>query len=371
MITEADLRRLLTTAAESFEPPADGAKRILEHPSLRARHVSHGSRRWLPTLQVLRWTGAAVLVVGVLALLGFAVTHSRSSSTGASSKSSGGTVSGPSVPAAAGAYGKHAPTLPQAAAAGSGSGSSAGGATGPAPASAPAASSVPGTPNRVIQTGQVSLEVPRGRVTSALDRLSAIAAGVGGYLSDSRSDSGAESPNGTSTLRVPVADFSSVLVQVRRIGHVTSLSSQAQDVTSQYVDLGARITALEQERATFLTLLSKATTIGDTLAVQQQIQPVQTQIEQLQGQQKLLADRSDLATLAVTVSEVNATVVAPPVKHHPGGFVKAWHSAVHGFNRGLQGLISIAGGLLLAIIVLAFLAVIGRQGYRLIRRWQA
>ena len=219
----------------------------------------------------------------------------------------------------------------------------------------------------MVQTGQVSLEVSRGKVQPALDRLSTIATGAGGFLSASRVDTGSDSPSGTSTLRVPVDHFASVLGQVRRIGHVTSTSTQAQDVTAEYVDLGARINALEQTRATFLTLLSKATTIGDTLAVQQQIQPVQTQIEQLQGQQKVLADTSDLATLAVSVSQAGAP--APlPASHHRAGFSKAFHDAVHGFNTGLQAIITVAGPLLLVLAVLAILALLSLLGYRTVRR---
>jgi hypothetical protein len=80
----------------------------------------------------------------------------------------------------------------------------------------------------------------------------------------------------------------------------------AQDVTGEYVDLGARIKALQETRATYVRILAKATSIDDTLAVQQQITSVQTQIDQLQGQQQVLADRSDLATLIVVIAEPDA-----------------------------------------------------------------
>jgi hypothetical protein len=217
----------------------------------------------------------------------------------------------------------------------------------------------------VVQTAQLALQVPPGKVPAALDRLANIPTGLGGYVAESRSDEGVAPATGTITLRVPVTAYPTASAQARAVGHVTGGSSQAQDVTGQYVDLGARISALQQTRATYLTLLSKANSIGDTLAVQQQIQDVQTQIEQLQGQQKLLADTSDLATIAVTVSETGAVRSGPP---STSGFGSAFHHAVSGFTTGLKALIAISGPLLFGLLIVAFVVLLARGLYRTLRR---
>lgn len=329
------LRHLLSSAADAYEPPPRRPRRVIES--------RRGEARSWPRRRALQVAGIAATVAVLLVALGLAITTGRGPNA-ASSAQSDATGAGGARSAAPGTAG----------------------ATGSAGTSGTTGS---GRTARVVQTGQVSLEVGSGKVQPALDRLGAIATSVGGYLSESRVDSGTGTPSGTSTLRVPVASFAGVLSQVRRIGHVTSTSTQARDVTAEYVDVAARISALEQTRATFLTLLSKAATIGDTLAVQQQIQPVQTHIEQLQGQQKLLADTSDLATLAVSVSQAGAAPA--PATHRSAGFAKALHQAVHGFNTGLQAIITVAGPLLLAVLVLGVLALIGRLGYRTVRRWQA
>jgi hypothetical protein len=317
----------------------------------------------MPSKRVLRITGAAAAGAVLLTALGFGIasTSSRSSSS-SSTSAAGGVASAPARSSAAtSGGGSSAPKLPGTALQDAG-GLNKSLSRNALPAQAAA---------RVIQTGQIALQVQHGQVRSALDRLGAIATGAGGFLSDSREDEGTGTPSGTSTLRVPVADFPAVVAQVRKVGRVTSSSSSARDVTSQYVDLSARINALQQTRSTYLTLLSKATTIGDTLTVQQQIQQVQTQIEQLQGQQKVLVDSSDLATLAVSVSEAGA--VPPPVPTHqsPSGFGHALHRAVAGFNHGLQAIITVAGPLLLVLLVLGLFALLGQRGYRVVRRWQA
>ena len=131
------------------------------------------------------------------------------------------------------------------------------------------------------------------------------------------------------------------------------------------VDLGARVTALEQTRATYLTILGRATTIGATLEVQQRVDAVQQQIEELQGELKVLQDQSSDGTLTVNVTQHGAPVVV----HHPrGGLGAAWHTSVAGFNRGFDAIVSGLGPLLLAVLLLGVLAAIAALGYRGVRR---
>jgi hypothetical protein len=312
--------------------------------------------------------GAALATIALVTGIGFAVSTSHRSTGSSASSTSSGASSGASSGSSSGARSAVgvAPvpeSAPQAAAASGSpsSGSSSAGTSGGTDLAVPIRSA------RVIQTGQISLGVRPGQVQPTLDRLGTIAIGAGGYVSDSKSEQGDGTPSGATTIRVPVARFASVEAQVRRVGHVVSISTQATDVTATYVDLSARIDALSQTRATYLTLLSRATSIGDTLAVQQQIQQVQTQLEQLQGQQKVLADSSDLATLAVSITETGAAA-PPPVTHKPSGFGKAWHEAASGFNTGLKAIIRIAGPMLLVVLVVGLIALIGYLGRVAYRR---
>ena len=71
-------------------------------------------------------------------------------------------------------------------------------------------------------------------------------------------------------------------------------------MTGQYVDLQARLAALEASRQQYLTILAKATSIGDILAVQEQLDSIQSQIEQLQGQLQVLTSETSYSTLNVT-----------------------------------------------------------------------
>jgi hypothetical protein len=357
MNTDQKLRRLLTDAADSYDPPALGG--------------SHSWREGFWQRRVVQTVAAVVALCLVIAGIGLAVSIHRdgsgssASSTGASS---GGEIA--SVPKSAGGAatsGANAPAAAASSGAQSAAGRAAAGGT-----SATAGSSVPTAASRVVQTGQFSLEVAKGQVRPVLARLTALAAGSGGYISASSDDDTQALPTGTSTLRVPVASFDSVTAQVRKLGQITSASTTARDVTSQYVDLGARISAAQQTRDAYYTLLTKATTIGDTLAVQQTLQAAQTTLEQLQGQQKVLADSSDLATLTVNVAQKSATGTTPIVKKSSdNGFGNSLRSGGHMFNTGLQAVITALGPILLVVIVLGIiggLVLLGRRVYRTLSR---
>jgi hypothetical protein len=230
---------------------------------------------------------------------------------------------------------------------------------------------VPSAPSKVIKTGELDLQVPKGKVGPTLDQVTGIATLERGYIANSRTNEGGGAPSGQVTLRVPVANFDDAVKRARTINidgiKVLSLQTSGKDVTSKYVDLKARISALTKTRETFLTLLSKATTIGQTLAVQQHVTDVQTQIEQLQGQKKVLVNQAALSTLTVTVDQKAAAIEAAPT-HHKSGLRKAVDRSVSRFVHGIEAIIGIIGPLLLVALLVGVAWLAARFGYRRLRR---
>jgi hypothetical protein len=202
-----------------------------------------------------------------------------------------------------------------------------------------------------------------------MTRLTALAGAFGGFVASSQTQSGAGTggaPYGTITLQVPVNDFSTVLTQAQAMGKTSDLSTKATDVTGQYVDLQSRLAALQESRQQYLSILTKATTVGDVLAVQEQIDTIQSEIEQLQGQLNLLTSQTSYSTLTVTVSE--GSPPAPPAPVPESGVVRAWHDSVGGFVAGVEGVIRFAGPVLFALLCLGVLMVGGRALWRRYQR---
>jgi len=204
-------------------------------------------------------------------------------------------------------------------------------------------------------------------VPDALDRLRALPASYNGFVSSSASNLTGATPSGTVGIRVPVASYDALrnALSDGKLGKVTSLTESGSDVTGQYTDIVARLAALNLSRQTYLTMLSNTRTVGDALVVQQKLDEVQQQIEQLQGQQKVLADQSDYATFNVTVSESGRVAVAPASR---SGFSKAGHDAWHGFTGGLEWLVSITGVLAVVLLFAAVIGFGGRYAFRRVRR---
>ncbi len=222
-----------------------------------------------------------------------------------------------------------------------------------------------GQPAKIQQTGSLTLTVGRGKLSRTITQLGAIAVSDGGFVANSQTQSGAAAASGSVTLQVPVGSFAGVVRRAEALGRVSDLSTKATDVTGQYVDLQSRITALQASRQQYLTILAKATTVGDVLAVQEQIDSTQSQIEQLQGQLQLLASQTSYSTVTVTVGE---SAPPPPSPLPESGLVRAWHASIGGFVTGVEGVVRIAGPLLFALLLLGALLAGGRALWRRYQR---
>jgi hypothetical protein len=227
-----------------------------------------------------------------------------------------------------------------------------------------------GEASKVEETGSVDLTVGKGQLEPVLTRLTNLATAEGGFVANTQTQlgSGTADPlsSGTITLQVPEASFAPVVAQAQTFGKVTALTTRGTDVTGQYVDLQARIAALEASREQYLTIMTKATSISDVLAVQEQLDNLQTQIEQLQGQLQVLDGETTYGTLVVSVSERSGH--RAPVPHAQSGLARAWHGAVSGFAAAFDGLVRVAGPALFVLLCLAALAVLGRLAWRRVRR---
>ena len=370
MLDEDRLRSLLTEAAQTFEAPATGPEHVLAAAAATTGRRTASGRSHLPRTTRGRVVLAAAVVMVVVAIslvgTGLSGTSHRRAAVGTS----------PAVPTT---------TLPSRTGAGATSGSAApqyGGSNAPnSPAPTPATVPSPSPPSlppgsvgqsaKVVTTGSVDLAIGTGSLNSVVNKLTQFTVGYGGFVAKSQLQLGSVADGsasyGSLVLQVPQPSFNDLLKNVEGVGKVTSQSSTSTDVTGQYVDLQARISALQASLQQYLTILSKATSIGDILSVQNQIDSIQSQIEQLQGQLNLLNSQTTYATLTVSLSQQGHPVPPPPPPS--SGISKAWHDSVNGFTSGFEWLVRIAGRTLFVLVLLALLGVAGRWAWRRRRFW--
>ncbi|PLS76326.1 MAG: hypothetical protein CYG61_02745 [Actinobacteria bacterium] len=389
MIDERHLTKLMEQAARAYQVPEGGPAAVLEAAGVEVeRRPTETPRSPRRTDRRPRWIAAAAAVV--VLFLGAVVVNvgtgrggetmrlsdqagpaprpqGRSLATGGTDSSDQQFNSGldedagsPLAPTGLQAESRAAsPARPTSAA---GAAPGAGGDVASA-AQAPA----PDALARVVKTATVDIEVGRGRFSAALDRLSALAVGRGGFVTQTETSESGDAPSGTVTLRIPAGGFDEAVSEVRRLGKVQSASSRGQDVTARYSDLEARLRALGATRDQILTVLSKANAVGDILAVQERLNSVQVQIEQLQGQQKLLDDQTTFGTLAVRLAEPGAGGGLNRGAER-SGLAGAWDDARDGFVGGVEAIVAGSGTALILLLSLGALALAARGAWVLARR---
>jgi hypothetical protein len=223
--------------------------------------------------------------------------------------------------------------------------------------------SVAGLPQlqaKIIKSGNLSLDVKRGTFGERVQEATLVASRHGGYVASSESSSG-KLPSGTLVLRVPANQFEAAIGELRDLGKVKGQRISGQDVTSQFVDLQARLRNWQAQETVLLRLMAKSASITDSLRVQNQLQDVQLQIEEIQGQLRVLNDQTALSTITLALTE------APAVPASPGpSFLRAWNRAVHGVAVVLSGMV-VAAGYLAPFALMALAGLLGWAGYRRLR----
>jgi hypothetical protein len=222
-------------------------------------------------------------------------------------------------------------------------------------------------------TRTANLEVSVDNVLESVQKVEDIAITSGGFVSNSSlAVTSGEEDNGIETatvkIRIPAEAYTDVLGQLRGIAkEVRSQSEDTQEVTEEYTDLQSRIRNLEATEGRYLDLLSRATTIGDILSLEDRLQSVRGQIEQVQGRINVLDDLTDLATISIRL--VLPAVVTPVEEEESQGWAaEAWEKS---WNASRDILI-VVGSIAIATVVFLpwFLVptVIGLAAWRIFGR---
>jgi len=215
----------------------------------------------------------------------------------------------------------------------------------------------------VVKTSQLTIEVGKNSFGQAFETATLVAGRYGGYV-ESSSMAGTKSHSGDLTIRVPAASFDDAMGDLRELGTVERQSIQGQVVTSQFIDLQARLRTWEAQEAVLLGLMRQANSIEATLRVQNELQDVQFRIEQIKGELRVLEDQTSLATIQISMHEAGAPVVMQETAttERPSLF-EAWQHAVDGF-LGVVYVTVVGLGYLVPITLLAFVVWFGYRRLR-------
>lgn len=215
---------------------------------------------------------------------------------------------------------------------------------------------------KIIKNADIALESEEPE--AAQKRISAIAETVGGFVVESqqRSSDGRSANRDTvgMTIRVPAAKFGEVIDEIRKTpGRLISENIKGQDVTEEFIDIEARLTAKKALETQFMEIMKRANTVDDALSVQRQLADVRAEIEKIEGRKRFLENQAGLSTIKVSI-QTPAAIAASGA-----GFFSKLADSV---NVGLESATGFVLGLVTFLIaVFPFALFVGLPAYLLVR----
>lgn len=217
---------------------------------------------------------------------------------------------------------------------------------------------------KIVRNGSLTLRVDDAE--RRLNEAKSIAMTAGGFAASTglREDDGQK--RAEAVLRVPAAKFDELILSLKKIAVlVLDESTQSEDVTDAYIDLEARLKAAQEEETQYLAILKKAVSIEETLNVTQRLSDVRSRIERMQGEKRYMADRTDYATLNLSLIE-EAHIQIPERTWRPLESIK---QVFRGLVSAFQYVIDfLAAALIYGIGLVLPLAILARVAYGLLRR---
>jgi anti-sigma factor RsiW len=191
----------------------------------------------------------------------------------------------------------------------------------------------------IIRTAQLSL------ITKEFDKsraqLEVILKRHRGYVGELKvNDTTGSGRTLTATLRIPADQLDATLTEVKTQGRVEAESQSGQDVTSQFVDLQARLSNARNTEQRLTDLLRNRTgKLSDVLEVEQELDRVRGEIEQMEAERKNMSNQVSYATLNATIAEdYKAQLQVVP----PSTSTRLRNAAVEGYRSMADGVVSLA-----------------------------
>lgn len=214
--------------------------------------------------------------------------------------------------------------------------------------------------DHVIKEGTITVEVEA--FDEAFRAVVDAAARLGGTVVASTSSTEEHGTSGSVTVRVPVDDYEGLLTGLDDIGEIVERNITARDVTTEFTDLESRLRHLRAQERFYLELIEEAESVSDAVTVRQQLDGLQSDIEQVQGRLQLLEDRTTYSTLTVELVEPDAPLLANAPGARPT-LAEYWERARDAFTN-VVGVMLVSAFFLAPFVLPAALAFVGWRALR-------
>lgn len=208
---------------------------------------------------------------------------------------------------------------------------------------------------KIIYTTYLSIETKD--YDWAYQQLNDTLSSVDGYLESSNeyTDSTDSTRTLSLTLRVPESSYDAFVDAAEQTGSVTSKSESADDVTTQYMDIEARLDNLTAQRTRLQELQASADNLTDLLQIESSLSDVQYQIESYQSQLNWYSQQVSYCTVNITLDEVETLTTGTSFAARLADAAKnGWSN----FTAGAQAVVVFLMGAWPAIVIGAACGVV-------------
>ena len=130
----------------------------------------------------------------------------------------------------------------------------------------------------------------------------------GGYVEgDERGDYG-RSLSLTLRVRIPADRFDAFVQEMQGLGKLENQNISATDVTTEWVDVEARLDAKRAVEKRYLELAGQAKNVQEMLEVERELGNVRAEIESMEARMKSLRDQVSMSALTITCTKQQALV---------------------------------------------------------------
>jgi hypothetical protein len=166
-------------------------------------------------------------------------------------------------------------------------------------------------------------------------------------------------------VRVPTADFDHAITELEKVATLVSSKRTSEDVTTQVLDMDARVEAQRRSIDRIQVLFDHATSIKDVVNIESQLSQRQADLESLEAQQRYLADQTSMSTITLSVERTPKAEAQTKPDRDEAGFVSGLSGGWDALKTFLVGAATVAGALLPWLVLALVLAV---PGWPLVRR---
>ncbi len=158
---------------------------------------------------------------------------------------------------------------------------------------------------KIIKTAALKLEVKNFKGFN--EAVHQTVRQFGGYIAQEEQTGSNEVQENTISIKVPVAQFESMLNQLSSGDvKVSERKITTEDVTSEYVDTRSRLEAKKEMRLKYLEFLKQSKNMTEVLQVQNEVNGIQEEIEAASGRVTYLSHQSAYSTINLTFFQPNA-----------------------------------------------------------------